>query len=164
MGVSNLFVRAPIEKESETVTVDLAGAFAYFARFVELVNRGDYRRLYRFRRTRRLDWFFGLSNNYSHPQYGSRQWDDLRFPGRRPIHRATTSFAYIGTHGLAPHNLRSRRQSDSVDTFLRPALTDLINNSGWYDGVAEAIDDAVATATTAAHEVRAHDSALAPSG
>lgn len=163
-GRVELFVRAPIEKESETVTVDLAGAFAYFARFVELVSHGDYRQLYRFRRTRRLDWFVGLSNNYSHPQYGSRQWDDLRFPGRRPLHRATTSFAYIGTHGLAPQNLSSRRQGDSVGALLRPALTDLINNSGWYDGVTETIDDAVVATTAAAREIRARESAAAPSG
>lgn len=161
-GRVELFVRAPIEKEGEAVAVDVAGAFAHFARFVLLVNDGDYRRLYGFRRTRRLDWFVGLSNNYSHPQYGSRQWDDLRFPGRRPVHRATSSFAYVGTHGLAPLALRSRRQRDSVDAFLRPALTDLVNNSGWYDGVAEAVDDTVAATVLAAHEVSAQETAVAP--
>lgn len=26
---------------------------------------------------RRLDWFINLTNNYRHPQLGSRQWSDL---------------------------------------------------------------------------------------
>lgn len=162
-GRVELFVRAPVDTNGERVTVDLAGAFAYFARFVEFVNCGDYRRLYGFTRARRLDWFIGLSNNYNHPQYGSRQWDDLRFPGRRPLHRATSSFAYIGTHGLAPNALRSRRQGESVSAFLRPALTDLINNSGWYDGVTEAIDDSVLATVAAAREVRAQVPTVLPS-
>lgn len=146
-GRVELFVRAPIEVEAEKVTVDLAGTFAYAARLVELVNHGDYAQLYGFRRTRRLDWFIGLSNNYSHPQFGSRQWDDLSFPGRRPLHRATSSYAHIGTHGLAPQALRSKKQGDPAAALLRPALIDLVSNSGWYDGVEEAVDDTVAAAS-----------------
>jgi hypothetical protein len=141
-GRVELFVRAPID--GDEVTVDLAGAFAYAYRFVSVVNGGGYQRLYRFRtRAHRLDWFISLGNNYSHPQFGSRQWCDLAFPGRRPIHRATASFAHLDQSGLAWRSLRSRRQSTSPETILAPALTELVRGSGWYDGVEEAVGDTV---------------------
>jgi hypothetical protein len=157
-GRVELFVRAPIEKDGEKVIVDLAGAFAYLARFVDVVNDDAYQKLYGFRtRARRLDWFVGLSNNYSHPQFGSRQWDDLRFSGRRPIHRATSSFAHLPNHGLAWRALRSRRQRDRPETILRPTLIELINNSGWYDGVDEAVTDTVADIATRSRQLEASD-------
>jgi hypothetical protein len=40
---------------------------------------------------------------------------------------------------------------------------DLINNSGWYDGVAEAIDDTVVATVVAARDVRAQEPAVTPS-
>jgi hypothetical protein len=52
----------------------------------------------------------------------------------------------IGTHGLAWRALRSRRQRDQPSTFLEPTLVELINNSGWYDGVDEAVIDTIPAA------------------
>jgi hypothetical protein len=155
-GRVELAVRAPFERQGEELVIELAGAFAYLDRVVELVNRGEYQRLYRLpTRLRRLDWFVALGNNYQHPQFGSRQWKDLRFPGRRPAHRATTSFPWFDNYGLASQRLRSRRQRTKPPEILRPTLIELIGNSGWYDGVDEAVDETIDAAAAGSEAIAA---------
>lgn len=67
----------------------------------------------------------------------------MKFAGSRPGGRATAHHAAAPQLGLGAVKLRSLPQSVELKRILEPALTDLIHNSGWFDGPEGTVEAAV---------------------
>jgi len=155
-GRVELFVRAPAEIDSEDVQkVDLLAAMEPLAALVAEVKSGAYRDLYGFRTSlRRLDWYVALSHGMSEEVRGWRVWDDLKFPGRRPLQRATKAYPAAPPFGLAWQKLRNRSPRTDPQVLLNLVLTDLIIESGWDGDVDVAIADTIGALTVGSARFR----------
>lgn len=128
--------------DDDVLVVDLLSATRPIDVVAAHVRDGWFKRLYGLHtRWRRLDWYVSLSVSVADSRHGHRYWDDLAFPGRRPSARATNGYPAAPLGGLAWRQLQTRKQrSDPVDV-IRPALEELISESGWHGGNDVAVDD-----------------------
>jgi hypothetical protein len=144
-GRVELMYRAAVTHNGEDeATIDVASSVVPAMQLARAVQAGWYRRLYGFSRFRRIDWLVQLSNACSDATRGWREWSDLQFAGREPSGRATVHHATAPTFGLGWRKLRSLPQSAAIHRILGPALSDLLRNSGWYDGPGGTVGDTVA--------------------
>lgn len=139
-GLVELFVRVPHETDANgSITVDRVDVFQPLAWLLAAVREKGYKELFRARTTTRLlDWYAGLSPSISVVN-GSHLWNDLRFPGRRPLIRGTQGAT--PNRGLMVHNHRQRMKPESV---LATVVSAFVREAGWSgDDVAGAVADTV---------------------
>ena len=93
-------------------------------------------------RSRRFDWFIGVSPSITRPDGVTTSWDDVEFPGRRPSRAATYQQAFCPPGGFAQAALRSWRLRRGYTALLRAFLLDFLHQNGFHD-CDGAIDDSL---------------------
>src|SRR6266568_4401225 len=140
---STLFPYTTLFRSRIADVLDLLTPIADLAR---AAIRSDYSAIFGARRTwraRRFDWVIGISVSSSSNTAGRiNSWDDLRFPGREPARQAERRFPFCPVTGYAADELRSRRNSQRLETMLRAVLVDLLEHNG-YNNITGPVDDII---------------------
>jgi hypothetical protein len=95
------------------------------------------------RRSRRFDWFIGVSPSITRPDGVTTSWNDVEFPGRRPSRAGTYQQAFCPPGGFAQGALRSWPSRRGYTALLQIFLLDFLHQNGFHD-CGGAIDDTLA--------------------
>jgi hypothetical protein len=94
---------------------------------------------------RRIDWSIAVSQTVYVQPFGSRSWDELKFPGgAAPPRAGTQQQAYCPRDGYASAELQNWRIARSPSGLVRIFLRDFLYQNGFHN-VDDAMDDTIRT-------------------